>query len=52
VPLGLGPTVLAFTSRELAPVVAAAMKKTFEAGGTTARSWALEVDLMGARVEP
>jgi hypothetical protein len=28
------------------------MKKTFEAGGTTARSWALEVDLMGARVEP
>ena len=49
---GSGPTVLAFTSRELAPVVAAAMKKTFEAGGTTARSWALEVDLMGARVEP
>ena len=49
---GSGPTVLAFTSRELAPVVAAAMKKTFEAGGTTARSWALDVDLMGARVEP
>ena len=49
---GSGPTVLAFTSRELAPAVAAAMKKTFEAGGTTARSWALEVDLMGARVEP
>ena len=49
---GSGPTVLAFTSRELAPSVAAAMKKTFEAGGTTARSWALEVDLMGARVEP
>ena len=49
---GSGPTVLAFTSRDLAPVVAAAMKKTFEAGGTTARSWALDVDLMGARVEP
>ena len=49
---GSGPTVLAFTSVELAPAVAAAMKKTFEAGGTTARSWALEVDLMGARVEP
>jgi homoserine kinase len=49
---GSGPTVLAFTSRDLAPVVATAMKKTFEAGGTTARSWALEVDLMGARVEP
>jgi len=49
---GSGPTVLAFTSLELAPAVAAAMKKTFEAGGTTARSWALEVDLMGARVEP
>jgi homoserine kinase len=49
---GSGPTVLAFTSRDLAPVVAAAMKKTFEAGGTTARSWALEVDFMGARVEP
>ncbi len=49
---GSGPTVLAFTSRELAPPVAAAMKKTFESGGTTARSWALEVDLMGARVEP
>ena len=49
---GSGPTVLAFTPLELAPAVAAAMKKTFEAGGTTARSWALEVDLMGARVEP
>jgi homoserine kinase len=49
---GSGPTVLAFTSWELAPVVAAAMKRTFEAGGTTVRSWALEVDLMGARVEP
>ena len=49
---GSGPTVLAFTSRELAPAVAAAMKKTFEAGGTEARSWALDVDLMGARVEP
>jgi homoserine kinase len=49
---GSGPTVLAFTSQELAPAVAAAMKKTFEAGGTTARSWALDVDLMGARVEP
>ena len=49
---GSGPTVLAFTPRELAPAVAAAMKKTFEAGGTEARSWALDVDLMGARVEP
>ena len=49
---GSGPTVLAFTPRDLAPAVAAAMKKTFEARGTTARSWALDVDLMGARVEP
>jgi homoserine kinase len=49
---GSGPTVLAFTPREKAPSVAAAMKKTFEAGGTEARSWALDVDLMGARVEP
>ena len=49
---GSGPTVLAFTPQELAPAVAAAMKKTFEARGTTARSWALDVDLMGARVEP
>ncbi len=49
---GSGPTVLAFTPPELATAVAAAMKKTFEAGGTTARCWALEVDLMGARVEP
>ncbi|CAA9382397.1 MAG: Homoserine kinase [uncultured Rubrobacteraceae bacterium] len=49
---GSGPTVLAFTPRDLAPAVAAAMKKTFESGGTTARSWALDVDLMGARVEP
>ena len=49
---GSGPTVLAFTPRDLAPAVAAAMKKTFEAGGTEARSWALDVDLMGARVEP
>jgi hypothetical protein len=32
--------------------VAAAMKRAFEAGGTEARSWALDVDLMGARVEP
>ena len=49
---GSGPTVLAFTPQERAPAVAAAMKKTFEARGTTARSWALDVDLMGARVEP
>ena len=49
---GSGPTVLAFTPTERAPAVAAAMKKTFEAGGTTARSWALDVDLAGARVEP
>ena len=49
---GSGPTVLAFTPQERAPAVAAAMKKTFEAGGIEARSWALDVDLMGARVEP
>ena len=49
---GSGPTVLAFAPPQRAPAVAAAMKKTFEAGGTEARSWALDVDLMGARVEP
>jgi homoserine kinase len=49
---GSGPTVLAFTPPERAPAVAAAMRKTFEAGGVAARSWALDVDLMGARVEP
>jgi homoserine kinase len=49
---GSGPTVLAFTPRERTSAVAAAMKRAFEAGGTEARSWALDVDLMGARVEP
>lgn len=49
---GSGPTVLAFTPPERAPAAAAAMKKTFEAGGIRTRSWALDVDLIGARVEP
>ena len=49
---GSGPTVLAFAPKPEAPAIAAAMRDAFEARGVEANSWALEVDLMGARVEP
>jgi hypothetical protein len=32
--------------------IASSMKTTFEARGVVADSWALDVDLVGARVEP
>jgi homoserine kinase len=49
---GSGPTVLAFAPGELAPEIAHAMQTTFEARRVVARSWALDIDLVGARVEP
>lgn len=49
---GSGPTVLAFTPEEHAEQVAAAMRAAFDKNRVQARSWALDVDLGGARVEP
>jgi homoserine kinase len=49
---GSGPTVLAFAPEMRAPRIAPAMQTAFEAQGITARSWALDIDLAGARVEP
>ena len=49
---GSGPTVLAFASEEHAPEIARAMQTAFEARRVAARSWALDIDLAGARVEP
>ncbi|HEX5699675.1 MAG TPA: hypothetical protein VFX77_03445, partial [Rubrobacter sp.] len=49
---GSGPTVLAFAPETRAREIASAMKATFQARGVVADSWALEVDLAGARVEP
>jgi homoserine kinase len=49
---GSGPTVLAFSSESEAPGIAAAMRDSFEARGVEANAWALDVDLIGARVEP
>jgi homoserine kinase len=49
---GSGPTVLAFAPETRAREIASAMKATFEARGVVADSWALDVDLAGARVEP
>jgi homoserine kinase len=49
---GSGPTVLAFASETRAREIASAMKTAFEACGVVAESWALDVDLAGARVEP
>src|ERR687894_1284867 len=49
---GSGPTVLAFAPEERARDIAPAMQKAFEARGVTAASYALDVDLVGARVEP
>jgi homoserine kinase len=49
---GSGPTVLAFAPEQRAKTIASAMRTTFEARGVLAKSWALDVDLAGARVEP
>jgi len=49
---GSGPTVLAFAPEEHAPKIAPAMQTAFEARGVAAKSWALDIDLAGARVEP
>jgi homoserine kinase len=49
---GSGPTVLAFVPEARAHDVAPAMRAAFERRGVTAASWALDVDLAGARVEP
>lgn len=49
---GSGPTVLAFAPEEHAEEIAAAMRAAFEKNEVRAQSWALDVDLGGARVEP
>jgi homoserine kinase len=49
---GSGPTVLAFAPEEHAPQIARAMQTAFEAQRVASKSWALEIDLAGARVEP
>ena len=49
---GSGPTVLAFAPEKRSLEIASAMKTAFEAHRVTAKSWALDVDLAGARVEP
>jgi homoserine kinase len=49
---GSGPTVLAFAPEQGAWGIAAAMQAAFEARDVRAESWALDVDLAGARVEP
>jgi homoserine kinase len=49
---GSGPTVLAFAPEQRAREIASAMQAAFEAQDVKAESWALDVDLAGARVEP
>ena len=49
---GSGPTVLAFAPEKHARKIAAAMLNAFEARGVQAKTWTLDVDLAGARVEP
>ena len=49
---GSGPTVLAFTPEPKAARRAEAMRTAFGARGIEARAWALDVDLLGARVVP
>ena len=49
---GSGPTVLAFTPEDQAKTIASAMQRAFEAREVVAKTWALDVDLAGARVEP
>jgi homoserine kinase len=49
---GSGPTVLAFAPEQRTREIASAMQAAFEALDVRAESWALDVDLAGARVEP
>jgi homoserine kinase len=49
---GSGPTILAFAPETHAPRIAPAMQAAFETRGVASRSWALDVDLNGAQVEP
>ena len=49
---GSGPTVLAFAPETAADEISSATRLAFEARGVEARSWALDVDLTGAQVEP
>ncbi len=49
---GSGPTVLAFASEAAAARIAPAMQAAFEVRGVASESWALDVDLNGAQVEP
>jgi len=49
---GSGPTVLAFAPEEHAETIATAMRAAFEKNEVRAQSWALDVDMAGARVEP
>ena len=49
---GSGPTVLAFASKGTAARIAPAMQAAFEVRGVASESWALDVDLNGAQVEP
>jgi homoserine kinase len=49
---GSGPTVLAFSPEPEVGRIAAAMREAFGMRGVEARAWSLDVDLLGARVEP
>ncbi len=49
---GSGPSILALVSGANAPGVASAMQSAFEARGIGVKSWTLDVDPAGARVEP
>lgn len=49
---GSGPTVLAFAPEKHARKIAAAMFTAFKARAVQAKTWTLDVDLTGARVEP
>ena len=49
---GSGPTVLAFAPGARTPEITSAMQAAFAERGVSAASWALDVDLSGARVEP
>ena len=49
---GSGPTVLAFAPQSRAREIASVMQAAFDERNVRAESWALDVDLAGARVEP
>lgn len=49
---GSGPTVLAFAPERSAPAIVAAVQAAFEEREVQTEAWALDVDLVGARVEP